>query len=185
MARVAALDTYIPLGGAWKHVLPSEESVIAAALALVKQPVGAAELTGRKRVVLVCPGRGTYTKSELGFFSRPAPESIAGEIKALVRVRRRGSRGARRRDADRARRREELRSEARRGRERRGADLHRDGGGRAADRSRALRGRRRAREQHGLVHGAARRRRARVRRGAAARGHDGRLSSAAGRSAGR
>ena len=42
-------------------------------------------MTGRKRVVLVCPGRGTYTKSELGFFSRPAPKSIAGEIKALVR----------------------------------------------------------------------------------------------------
>ena len=43
MARVAGLDTYIPLGGAWKHVLPSEESVTAAALALVKQPVGAAD----------------------------------------------------------------------------------------------------------------------------------------------
>jgi 2-oxoisovalerate dehydrogenase E1 component len=41
MARCAGLDTYIPLGGAWKHVLPSEEGVIAAALSLVKQPVGA------------------------------------------------------------------------------------------------------------------------------------------------
>ena len=38
----------------------------------------------RKRVVLVCPGRGTYTKTELGFFSRPAPAEIAGEIKAMV-----------------------------------------------------------------------------------------------------
>jgi 2-oxoisovalerate dehydrogenase E1 component len=43
MARCAGLDTYIPLGGAWKHVLPSEEGVVAAALALVKQPVGAAD----------------------------------------------------------------------------------------------------------------------------------------------
>lgn len=34
----------------------------------------------RERVVLVCPGRGTYTKSELGFFSRPAPPAIAAEI---------------------------------------------------------------------------------------------------------
>jgi 2-oxoisovalerate dehydrogenase E1 component len=41
MARCAGLDTYIPLGGAWKHVLPSEEGVIAAALALAKRPVGA------------------------------------------------------------------------------------------------------------------------------------------------
>jgi acyl transferase domain-containing protein len=38
----------------------------------------------RKRVVLVCPGRGTYTKSELGFFSRPAPRGVAGEIAAMV-----------------------------------------------------------------------------------------------------
>jgi [acyl-carrier-protein] S-malonyltransferase len=39
----------------------------------------------KKRIALVCPGRGTYTKSELGFFARPAPEAIAGEIRALVR----------------------------------------------------------------------------------------------------
>jgi 2-oxoisovalerate dehydrogenase E1 component len=40
MARCAALDTYVPLGNAWKYVLPSVEGVIASALALVKQPAG-------------------------------------------------------------------------------------------------------------------------------------------------
>ena len=29
-----------------------------------------------KRVVLVCPGRGTYTKSELGFFAKPMPDPV-------------------------------------------------------------------------------------------------------------
>lgn len=29
-----------------------------------------------KRVVLVCPGRGTYTKSELGFFAKPLREDL-------------------------------------------------------------------------------------------------------------
>jgi 2-oxoisovalerate dehydrogenase E1 component len=42
MARCVGEDTFIPLGGAWKHVLPSEETIVADALALVKQPVGVA-----------------------------------------------------------------------------------------------------------------------------------------------
>lgn len=39
----------------------------------------------RQRVVLVCPGRGAYTKSELGTLSRPAPPAVADEIAAMVR----------------------------------------------------------------------------------------------------
>jgi acyl transferase domain-containing protein len=38
----------------------------------------------RRRVALVCPGRGTYTKTELGTFARPAPPGIADEIRAMV-----------------------------------------------------------------------------------------------------
>lgn len=38
----------------------------------------------RARVVLICPGRGTYTKSELGSFAKPAPGNIAAEIAAMV-----------------------------------------------------------------------------------------------------
>jgi [acyl-carrier-protein] S-malonyltransferase len=49
-------------------------------------PAGQGSTSGlRKRIVLVCPGRGTYTKSELGFFARPAPPGVAEEIAALVR----------------------------------------------------------------------------------------------------
>jgi acyl transferase domain-containing protein len=38
----------------------------------------------RKRIALVCPGRGTYTKSELGTFTRPAAPAVAEEIRAMV-----------------------------------------------------------------------------------------------------
>jgi hypothetical protein len=42
MARCVGDDTYIPLGNAWRHVLPSEESIVASALELVlgRAPVG-------------------------------------------------------------------------------------------------------------------------------------------------
>jgi [acyl-carrier-protein] S-malonyltransferase len=36
-----------------------------------------------KRVVLVCPGRGTYTKSELGFFAK-APEGVRPAVDARL-----------------------------------------------------------------------------------------------------
>jgi 2-oxoisovalerate dehydrogenase E1 component len=42
LARCVGEDTYVPLGNAWRHVLPSEEGIVSAAVALVKQPVGAA-----------------------------------------------------------------------------------------------------------------------------------------------
>jgi 2-oxoisovalerate dehydrogenase E1 component len=41
IARCAGEDSFIPLGGAWRHVLPSEDGIVAAALDLVRQPAGA------------------------------------------------------------------------------------------------------------------------------------------------
>jgi acyl transferase domain-containing protein len=38
----------------------------------------------RQRVVLVCPGRGTYTKSELGFFAQPRSAAVQARAEAWL-----------------------------------------------------------------------------------------------------
>ena len=61
--RITAEDSFIPLGRAATLTLPSRDSIVAAALELVAW-------LSKQAALVICPGRGTYGKAELGYLKR-------------------------------------------------------------------------------------------------------------------
>ena len=90
MARYCAHDTFVPLGPAWDHVLPQRSRNRRARLEAHWQgqrsggPLSDGPGTP-KRAVVLCPGRGSYTASELGYLSRPTSTAARETIDAAIR----------------------------------------------------------------------------------------------------
>ena len=106
--RYCGEDSFIPLGPAAEHVLPSTDGIVARAVDLVRpdrrqvpapEAAEPADRPGRdrddgspvtagvaacRRVVVICPGRGSYGPSDLGSLSRPVPDASRASFQTVL-----------------------------------------------------------------------------------------------------